>query len=80
MGLYTLIVDSYIPQEYQELIQHHALWDEETQEWHLVIFNSYKHDPISLTWTMGTIFEYWIQYLNIGHNFYIHSVNIGPYM
>lgn len=35
MGLYTLIMDSYIPQEYQELIQHHALWDEETQEWHL---------------------------------------------
>ena len=36
MGLYTLIMDSYIPQEYQELIQHHTLWDEETQEWHLV--------------------------------------------
>ena len=29
-------MDSFIPQEFQELIEHHAIWDEEAREWHLV--------------------------------------------
>ena len=34
--LQTLIIDSYIPKEYQELLERHASWHEDTGEWHMV--------------------------------------------
>ena len=36
LELQTLVMDSYIPHEYQELIQQHTEWDEEVGEWHMV--------------------------------------------
>lgn len=36
--LQALIIDSYIPKEYQELLEGHASWHEETGEWHMVRF------------------------------------------
>ena len=37
LGLQSIIMESYIPHDYQELIQQHATWDEEEGEWHMVI-------------------------------------------
>ncbi len=34
--LQALVIDSYIPKEYQELLEGHASWHEETGEWHMV--------------------------------------------
>lgn len=34
--LQALIMDHYIPQEYQALIEQHVTWDTEEQEWRLV--------------------------------------------
>ena len=36
LDLESVIIDSYIPQEYQQLIQQHAIWDEDEGEWHMV--------------------------------------------
>ena len=34
--LQTLVIDSYIPQEYQEQLETVVQWQEETGEWHMV--------------------------------------------
>ena len=34
--LQMLIINSYIPKEYQELLERHASWHEDTGEWHMV--------------------------------------------
>lgn len=34
--LQALIMNHFIPQEFQDLIEQHVHWDEEEQEWHLV--------------------------------------------
>ena len=34
--LKALVIDSFIPQEYQELLESHAVWHEENGEWHMV--------------------------------------------
>ena len=36
VGLQTLIIDSYIPHEYQEQLESVVQWQEETGEWHMV--------------------------------------------
>ena len=41
LSLQALVIDSYIPREYQELIEQHAVWDEESGEWHLVQTNTH---------------------------------------
>lgn len=35
VGLQALIIDSFIPTEYQELLDSHAAWSEDTGEWHM---------------------------------------------
>ena len=46
--LQTLIIDSYIPKEYQELLERHASWHEDTGEWHMVrlLFIQTRHHKI----------------------------------
>ena len=34
--LQALIMNYFIPQEFQDLIEQHVQWDDEEQEWHLV--------------------------------------------
>lgn len=34
--LQSLIIDSYIPQEYQSQLEGHSMWHEDTGEWHMV--------------------------------------------
>lgn len=34
--LQTLVIDGYIPQEYQEKLEEAVQWQEETGEWHMV--------------------------------------------
>ena len=34
--LQQLVIDTYIPDQYQQLIHSHATWNEDTGEWHLV--------------------------------------------
>lgn len=34
--LQALVIDSYIPKEYQELLEEQASWHEDTGEWHMV--------------------------------------------
>lgn len=36
VGLYQLVMDTFIPEQYQQLIHSHATWNEDTGEWHLV--------------------------------------------
>ena len=36
VGLHQLVIDTYIPDQYQQLIHSHATWNEDTGEWHLV--------------------------------------------
>lgn len=36
VGLYQLVMDAFIPEQYQQLIHSHATWNEDTGEWHLV--------------------------------------------
>ena len=47
--LQALIIDSYIPKEYQELLEGHASWHEETGEWHMVRFTYFNIHNISYT-------------------------------
>ena len=43
--LQALVIDSSIPKEYQELLEGHASWHEETGEWHMVrICLTFMHD------------------------------------
>lgn len=34
--LQTLVIDSYIPKEYQEQLEQHVQWHEETGDWYMV--------------------------------------------
>ena len=34
--LQQLIMNSYIPEEYQKLLESHSVWNEDTGEWHMV--------------------------------------------
>ena len=34
--LQQLVIDAYVPDQYQQLINSHATWNEDTGEWHLV--------------------------------------------
>ena len=34
--LHQLVIDIYVPDQYQQLIHSHATWNEDTGEWHLV--------------------------------------------
>ena len=36
IGLQTLIMDSFIPPQYQELIERNSIWDEISGDWHVV--------------------------------------------
>ena len=38
--LQALIMNYFIPQEFQDLIEQHVQWDEEEQEWHLVRYRA----------------------------------------
>lgn len=34
--LYQLVIDAFVPDQYQQLIHSHATWNDDTGEWHLV--------------------------------------------
>ena len=36
MRLHQLVIDAFVPDQYQQLIHSHATWNEDTGEWHLV--------------------------------------------
>ena len=36
VGLHQMVIETFIPDQYQQLIQSHATWNEDTGEWHLV--------------------------------------------
>lgn len=36
LRLHQLVIDAYIPDQYQQLIHSHSTWNEDTGEWHLV--------------------------------------------
>ncbi len=36
MKLQSLVMDCFIPEEYQTQLQSHSVWNEETGEWHMV--------------------------------------------
>ena len=37
--LQQLLLDAYIPDQYQQLIHSHATWNDATGEWHLVSYS-----------------------------------------
>ena len=47
--LHQLVIDSYIPDQYQQLIHSHSTWNEDTGEWHLVGNNTQSSDNLSLS-------------------------------
>jgi hypothetical protein len=34
--LHQLVIDAYVPDQYQQLIHSHSTWNDDTGEWHLV--------------------------------------------
>lgn len=44
--LYQLVIDAFVPDQYQQLIHSHATWNDDTGEWHLV--SSLIHNSTNL--------------------------------
>lgn len=63
LRLHQLVIDAYIPDQYQQLIHSHSTWNEDTGEWHLVgpfINTSLPHVTLTLSevWPMlGTTYR-----------------------
>ena len=51
--LHQLVIDSYIPDQYQQLIHSHSTWNEDTGEWHLVSNNTQSSDNLSLSLSLS---------------------------
>ena len=41
VSLHQLVIDTFVPDQYQQLIHSHATWNEDTGEWHLVSVTIY---------------------------------------
>lgn len=48
VGLYQMVMDTFIPEQYQQLIHSHATWNEDTGEWHLVSNLKFYTNPIKV--------------------------------